>query len=127
MQTSGIFLVPGGVTGYTVMNVMHGIRNEKDKKEESTEKNRAARAVTKAAEIAEQMPLGKATVDKLEAIEDNKKLEAVGNLTNPRMVEMLAMYRNTVKVQTAKEILQLDCIAALNASGVLKNGVVVSG
>ena len=34
--------------------------------------------MTKAAEIAEQMPLGKATVDKLEAIEDNKKIGGCG-------------------------------------------------
>ena len=50
-------------------------------KMESTEKNSAARAATKAAEISEEMMLGKATIEKLEAIEDNdKRVEAVTNI-----------------------------------------------
>ena len=72
------------------------------------------------------MTLGKATVDKLEAIEDNNKiLEAIGKLTKPRMEDILVVYGNTDIVQTAKETLQLDCIVLLNASGVLKNGAVI--
>ena len=38
---------------------------------------------------------------------------------------MLVMYRNAVRVQTAKETLKLDYIVMLNALGVLKNGAVV--
>ena len=91
-------------------------------KMESTEKNSAARAATKAAEIAEEMMLGKATIEKLEAIEDNdKRVEAVGNITKPRMAAML------VRVQTDKDTFRLDFIVALNSLGVLKNGAVVGG
>ena len=63
---------------------------------------------------------------KLKDIEDNnKRVDAVGNITKPRMAAILVMYRNNVRVQTPKDILRLDCIVALNASGVLKNGTVV--
>ena len=50
------------------------------------------------------MTLGKATVQKLEAIEENdKRVYAVVNLTKPRMVDILVLYENTVLVQTAKD------------------------
>ena len=52
-------------------------------------------------------------------------MEAAGKLAKPRMVEILSMYGNTFRVQTATETLLLDCIFALNASGVLNNGAVV--
>ena len=82
--------------------------------------------MTKMAEISDQMTLGKATVDKLEDIEDDdKRVEAVGKLTNPRMEVMLVMCGNTVIVHKSKETLGLDCIVVLNTSGVLKNGAVV--
>ena len=81
--------------------------------------------MTKEAEIAEQMTLGRDTVEKIEAIEDDEQVRDVGNLTKTRMAAMLDMYGKTVRVQTAKETLLLDCIVALNASGVLKNGAVV--
>ena len=52
------------------------------------------------------MTLGKATGEKLEAIEDNsKRVEAVVNITNPRMEDILVVYVNTGIVQTAKETL----------------------
>ena len=55
-------------------------------KAESVENNCATREEKKAADIAKQTTLGKDTVEKLEAIEDNNKIvEAVGNLTKPRM------------------------------------------
>ena len=74
----------GGVTGDTVLNSMCGIKDAKDKNSESAEKNRVARAATKAEDIAKQMTFGRATMEKLEAIEDNnKRVEAVGKLTNP--------------------------------------------
>ena len=80
------------------------------------------------ADITKQMTLGKATVEKLEAIKDDDKIvEAVGNLTKTRMSAMLVVYRNTIIVQTSKETLRLDCIVTLNASGVLKSGAVVRG
>ena len=86
------------------------------------------RAATKAADISNQVTLGEATVKKFEANEDNnKRVEAVGKLTNPRMAEILVMYQNPVRVYTPKEILRLDCIVALNASGVLNNNTVVGG
>ena len=76
--------------------------DEKYKKVEIIEKKRAERALTKSAYISEQMTLGKATVDKLEAAEeDDERVEGVGKLTNTRMAEMLVIYRNTVRVQTA--------------------------
>ena len=116
----------GGFTGDTVLNVMRRIRYAKYKKAKITENNLAARAVTKAADITKYMTLGKDAVEKLEAIEDKyKRVEVVGNLTKPRMTEILVMYVNTVRVQTSKETLRLDCIFTLNAPGVLKNGVVV--
>ena len=71
------------------------------------------------------MTLGRDTVEKIEAIEDDEQVRDVGNLTKTRMAAMLDMYGKTVRVQTAKETLLLDCIVALNASGVLKNGAVV--
>ena len=105
---------------------MHLIRDEKCKKAESTENNRAARAAKKAADIAKQTTLGKATVEKIEAFEDdNGRVEDVVNITKPRMSEILVIYGKTFRVQTSKETLRLDCIVALNASGVLKNGAVV--
>ena len=117
---------PGGVTGDTVLNVMRGIRDAKDKKAEITERNRVARSSTKAVDISKQMMLGKATVDKIEAIEDhNKIVEAVGKRTKPSMAEMLVMYGNNTRAQTAKETFQLDCIVAFNASGVPNNSAVV--
>ena len=65
-------------------------------------------------------------MEKLEAIEDNnKRVEAVGNITMPRMAEILVMYQNPIRVYTPKEILRLDFIVTLNASRVLKNGTVV--
>ena len=83
-------------------------------------------AVTRAADIVKQMTLGKATMEKLEAIEDNKKvLEAVRNLTKPRMAAIFVMYGKTFRIQTNKETLWLDCIVVLTSSGVLNNGVVV--
>ena len=86
------------------------------------------RAVTKAADIAEQMTLRKDTVQKIDSIEDNgERVEAVEKLVKPRISAMLVMYVKTVRVQTAKENLRLDCTVALNASGFLKNGVVVCG
>ena len=58
-----------------------------------------SRAATKAEEIAEHMMLGKATVDKLEVIEDvDERMEDVENITNPRMAVMLVMYVNTFRV-----------------------------
>ena len=76
--------------------------------------------------ISEKIMLGKATVEKLEAIEeDNERVETVGKLTKPRMEDMLVMYGNNVRVQTAKETLRLDCIVALNTSRVLNNGAVI--
>ena len=72
------------------------------------------------------MKLGKATGEKIKAIEDNDKGgEAVGNLTKPRMAAMLVMYGNTIRVQRTKENFLLDCIVALNALGVINNGTVV--
>ena len=72
------------------------------------------------------MTLGKATVEKLKATKDNnKRVGDVGNITKPRMSEILVIYGKTFRVQTSKETLRLDCIVALNASGVLKNGAVV--
>ena len=72
------------------------------------------------------MMLGKATVEKIEAIEDDDvRVEAVGNFTKLRMAAMLAMCRNTVRVQTDNKSLRLYCIVELNALGFLKNGVVV--
>ena len=81
---------------------MRGNIYEKYKKAKIIEKKRAERAPTKSAYISEQMALGKATVDKLEAAEeDDERVEGVGKLTNTRMAEMLVIYRNTVRVQTA--------------------------
>ena len=73
-----------GVTGDTVLNVMRGIRDSQDKNAESTEMKNAVSAAMKAADISEHMKLGKATVEKLEAIEYNcERVEAVGNITKP--------------------------------------------
>ena len=52
-------------------------------------------------------------------------MEAVGKLTEPRMAAIFVMYGKTFQLKIAKDALQLDCIIALNALGVLKNGVVV--
>ena len=69
----------GGFNIDTLLNVMCGIRYAKYKKADSIDNKRAARAAKNSAEIAKQMKLGKATVEKLKAIEDNDdKLEAVG-------------------------------------------------
>ena len=115
-----------GVTSDTVLNAIRGIRDEKYKNAEITDNNRVSRAETEAADIAKQMTLGKATMDKLKAIDENNKIvEDVGNITKPSMAEMLVMYRNTFRVQTAKDNFRLGCIDELNASGVLKNGAVV--
>ena len=112
----------GGVTGDTVLNVMRGIRYAKDKKAEFTQKNREARVATKAADIADKMTLGKATVKKIEDIEDDiERVEAVGNLNKPRMEAMLMMYGNNFILQKYKETLNLYCLVELNASEVLKN------
>ena len=82
--------------------------------------------MTKAADISKEMTLGEATVDKLEAIEDNNKIvDTVGKLTNTRMAEILVVYIKTFRVQTAKETLRLDFIVVMNASGFFKNGAVV--
>ena len=54
-------------------NVMCGIRDAKDKKTEITEKNCAARAAENSADISDQMRLKKATVEKIEGIEDDRK------------------------------------------------------
>ena len=65
-------------------------------------------------------------MEKLEAIEDNDKtVEALVNITKPRTAEILVIYRKTVRVQTAKDTLQLDHIVALNASRFLKNSALV--
>ena len=78
---------------------MSGIRYAKDKNAETTEKKRATRAATNPEEISKQMALGKATVEKIEAIEDDDvRVEAVGNLTKIRMSAMLVICRNTVRV-----------------------------
>ena len=93
---------------------------------ENRKENHAAKASTKAAEIANQMTLGKTTVEKIKAIHDDDKIvEAVGKITKPRMASILMMYGKTVRIQTSKETLRLDCIFALNALGVLKNDAVV--
>ena len=82
--------------------------------------------VTKAAYISKKATLEKATVEKLEAIEDdNKRVEAVGKPTKPRMAEILVMYGKTVRLHTPKGIFWLGCILLLNALGVIKNGTVV--
>ena len=52
-------------------------------------------------------------------------MEAVRNITNTRIAEMLVVYRNNVRIQTSNETLRLDFIVALNASGVLKNDAMV--
>ena len=126
MWASDIYLVLGGVTSDTVLNVMRGIGYGKDKNMEIAENNCVARSATKAADISKHMTLIKATVVKLEAIEDNnKRVESLGKLTQIIMAAILVMYGNTVIVQTHKDIFRLDYIVALNASGVLKNGTVV--
>ena len=64
---------------------MHGIIDARDKNAGSFEMNCAVRATTKAAEIDEQMLLDKATVKKLETIEDDEKIvEAVGSSPRQR-------------------------------------------
>ena len=64
------------------------------------------------------MTLGKATVEKLEAIKDDDKIvEAVGNLTKTRMSAMLVVYRNTIIVHTPKENFRSDYIVTFNTSG----------
>ena len=52
MQESGVFLVPGGVTGDIVLNVMSVIIDVKDKNAESTANNIAVVSAMKAVEIA---------------------------------------------------------------------------
>ena len=70
------------------------------------------------------MTLGKATVEKLEAIEDKEKnVEHVGNLTKPSMAKHLVMHGKPVRVQAPKDILRLDW----NASGVQTNNKVLGG
>ena len=49
----------------------------------------------------------------------------MGNITKPSLAKKLVMYGKTVRVYTAKETFRLDFIVTLNASGVLKNGVVL--
>ena len=49
MQTSDICLVPGGVTGENVMNMIRGIRYAKDNNMKNKDKNHAAIVATKAA------------------------------------------------------------------------------
>ena len=91
------------MTGYTVLNVMRGIRDSKYKELESIENNCAERAATKAADISKHMTLVKYTVEELEAVEDNnKRVKAVGKLTKPRMAEIFVVYRNTIIVHTPK-------------------------
>ena len=68
----------GGFTGETLLNVMRGIRDTKYKKEENIENDCATRAATKAADIAKQMTSGKATAEKLEAIEYKKNSGSCG-------------------------------------------------
>ena len=100
--------------------------SRKRKKEESKEKNCAAREDTKAADISSQTTLEKATVEKPEAVENkDKRVQTVGNITRPRMAAILVTNINNVRVQTSNQTLRLDCIVALNASGVLNNGAVV--
>ena len=77
-------------------------------------------------EIYEKMTLRKANVEKIETIEDNgKRVEAVGNLTKPRMKAMLVMQGKNYRVKTSKKKFWLDFIVTLNLSGVVMNGVVV--
>ena len=71
MRANGICLVQREVTGDTVLNVMPGIRYAKDKMAESKENNRAKIEATKEADISKQMTLWEATVEKIEAIQDN--------------------------------------------------------
>ena len=116
----------GGVTGSTVLNVLRGIRDANDKNAESIEKKHAARASKKVEEITKQMISGKATVDKLEAIEDaDERVKAVVKLKNPSMATMLVMYGETFIVKTSKETLRLECIGTLNALGIRNKGAVV--
>ena len=76
------------MTGYTVLNVMRGIRDSKYKELESIDNNCAERAATKAADIYMNTALGKYNLEKLEAIGDNnKRVEAVGKLTKPKRGE----------------------------------------
>ena len=76
------------MTGYTVLNVMRGIRDSKYKELESIDNNCAERAATKAADIYMNTALGKHNLEKLEAIGDNnKRVEAVGKLTKPKRGE----------------------------------------
>ena len=60
-------------------------------------------------------------------MENNKRVEDVGKLTNPRKKAVLVMYENPVRVQTPKDILRLDCKVVLNVSGVFKNNKLVGG
>ena len=72
------------------------------------------------------MTLGKATVEKLEATNDNnERLYDVVNTTKPRMSSILVTQGQTVRDQTYKKNLWLDFIVALNALRVLKNSAVV--
>ena len=74
------------------------------------------------------MTLGKATVENLKAIEDDdESVGAVGNLTKPRLLAMLVMYEKTVGFQTAKDILRLYYIVALNSLRDLNNSAVILG
>ena len=115
-----------GVTSDTVLNAIRGIRDEKYKNAEITDNNRVLRAETEAADIAKQMTLGKATMDKLKAIDENNKIvEDVGNIIKPSIADILGMHGKNSRVHTYKENLRLDCIVMLNASRVPKNGAVV--
>ena len=119
-------LYQGGVTGDTVLNVIHGNRDAKDKKALNYREEVCGKTAMKAADIFDQMTLGKVNVEELEDIEDaDKRMGGVGNLTKPSMAEMLVMYRKTLRFQAAKETLWLDLIVPLNALGDLKNGAVV--
>ena len=50
----------------------------------------------------------------------------MGKLTKPRMESILVMYIDTVRVQTSKDDLSLDCIVAFELlGGSSKNGMSV--
>ena len=80
----------------------------------------------KVAEIANQMTLGKATVEKLDDIGDDHNIfDAVAKLTKPTMTAVLVMYIKNFMFQTSRETLVLIFIVMLNASGFHKKGAVV--
>ena len=117
---------PGGVIGDTVLNVVCGIRYEKDKKGGKYREEACGKSRDEGGRGCRADNGGVSYCGKLETIEDDyKKVEDVGKITKPRMEVMILMYRKTVKVQTAKDTLWLDCIVDVNASGFLNKGVVV--